>query len=194
MILGITGGLGCGKSTAVKVFAEMGYRQIDSDRLVREQILTQPAVIESIRARFGDEAVTPDGAVNRVHLGSVVFDDEAALRWLEALTHPLVFAEWRAQLATAPEARWIVEVPLLFEKQLENWFDFTVCVTCAPASQLTRLEQRGLSRALAAQRISKQLPLARKIELSDLVLLNDGSPDFLHKQIDLLVGALTVVR
>ncbi len=194
MILGITGGMGCGKSFAVQLLVKQGFKHIDSDRLVREQVLTQPEVIAAIRSRFGDAAITPDGTVNRIHLASVVFADNDALRWLEELTHPLVFAEWRVQLATAPGSRWIVEVPLLFEKQLENWFDFIVCVTCAPALQLTRLEQRGLTRALAAQRISKQLPLARKIELSDFVLLNDGSPDFLQKQIDLLVGALTIVR
>jgi dephospho-CoA kinase len=83
-----------------------------------------------------------------------------------------------------------VEVPLLFEKQLENWFDFTLCVASDSFLQIARLEQRGLSRALAEQRILKQLPLARKIELADFVLLNDGSPDFLQQQTDRLVSVL----
>jgi len=81
-------------------------------------------------------------------------------------------------------------VPLLFEKSLENWFDFTVCVACDPNSQLARLEQRGMDRALAGQRISKQLPLARKIELSDFVLWNDGSTGFLKAQVDRIVDSL----
>lgn len=194
MILGITGGLGCGKSTAVKVFTGHGFKHIDSDLLIREQVLTQPGVIAAIRAYFGDDAVKADGAVDRAYLATIVFADDPARRWLEELTHPLVFTEWRTLLAASPGARWIVEVPLLFEKHLENWFDFIVCVTCAPAQQLTRLEQRGLTRALAAQRISKQLPLARKIELSDFVLLNDGTPDFLHQQIDLLIATLPAIR
>ena len=87
-------------------------------------------------------------------------------------------------------ARWAVEVPLLFEKGLENWFDFTVCVACAPDQQLARLEQRGLPRGLAGQRISTQLPLERKIELADFVLWNEGSPEFLQNEIDFLVEAL----
>ncbi len=194
MILGITGGLGCGKSTAAKVFINHGFQHIDSDALIRDEVLKDAGVIAAILERFGDEAVGADGMVNRVRLAAMVFADDQALRWLEHLTHPLLFARWRTLLAAAPTARWVVEVPLLFEKQLENWFDFIVCVTCAPTQQLTRLEQRGLTRTLAAQRISKQLPLARKIELSDFVLLNDGSPDFLHKQIDLLVDALPVAR
>jgi dephospho-CoA kinase len=89
-----------------------------------------------------------------------------------------------------PGAEWVVEVPLLFEKSLENWFDFTLCVACDPLSQLARLEQRGLDRALAEQRISKQLPLARKIELSDFVLWNDGSTGFLKSQVDRIVDSL----
>lgn len=192
MILGLTGGLGCGKSTAAKLFTKLGFRHLDSDALIRVEVLTRAEIVSAIRARFGDEVVAADGAVNRAHLASLVFEDDEARRWLENLTHPLLFARWRTLLAAAPTARWVVEAPLLFEKQLENWFDFIVCVTCAPAQQLTRLEQRGLTRALAAQRISKQLPLARKIELSDFVLLNDGSPDFLHQQIDRLVDALPV--
>jgi dephospho-CoA kinase len=84
----------------------------------------------------------------------------------------------------------VVEVPLLFEKRLQNWFDFTVCVASHPAVQLARLEQRGLPPPLARQRISLQLPLAQKIELVDFVLLNDGLPDFLREQVAELVNLL----
>ena len=81
-------------------------------------------------------------------------------------------------------------MPLLFEQRLENWFDFTVCVACSFDQQIVRLEQRGLSRGLAEKRIAKQLPLARKVELADKVLWNDGTISFLHAQIDALVGSL----
>ena len=129
--------------------------------------------------------------VNRTALAAVVFANDAERLWLEELVHPRVFAVWRAAFAAEPDERWIVEVPLLFEKGLENWFDFTVCVACAPAQQLARLEQRGLPRALAGQRISKQLPLARKIDLSDFVLWNEGTPAFLEAQVERLAEALT---
>jgi dephospho-CoA kinase len=110
---------------------------------------------------------------------------------LEGLVHPRVFKLWRAALTAEPASHWAVEIPLLFERGLENWFDFTVCVACDPDQQIVRLEQRGLNRALAGQRISKQLPLARKIELADFVLLNSGSAEFLEAQIDRLVSALS---
>jgi dephospho-CoA kinase len=189
MILGITGGLGCGKSTAAALLERRGFRRLDSDALVREQVLTAPDVREALRARYGETVLAPDGTVNRSALGERVFGDDAERRWLEDLTHPRVFALWREALrparpGPAEGTRWAVETPLLFEKSLENWFDFTVCVACDGGQQLARLEQRGLNRALAGQRISKQLPLARKIELSDFVLWNEGSPAFLQAQVD----------
>ncbi len=190
MVLGITGGLGCGKSTAAQRFERRGFQRIDSDALVRERVLTAPAVIAALATRFGAGILRSDGTVDRAVLADRAFADEAQLRWLEELVHPMVFALWREALAAAPAARWVVEVPLLFEKGLENWFDFTVCVACSPELQLVRLEQRGLSRSLAGQRISKQLPLARKIELSDFVLWNDGSAAFLQDEVDHLTASL----
>jgi dephospho-CoA kinase len=190
MIAGITGGVGCGKSTVARALELRGFRRVDSDHIVRERVLVDPAVISALRGRFGEGVLLPDGTVNRTFLASRVFPEDSEREWLEDLTHPRVFAAWRSAFATEPAARWAVEVPLLFEKGLENWFDFTICVACAPAQQLARLEQRGLPRVLAGQRISKQLPLARKIELSDFVLWNEGSPTFLESQVDRLADAL----
>jgi len=195
MIVGITGGMGCGKSTVARAFEKRGYRRLDSDRIVHEQVLTAPEVIDALRERYGAEVV-PEPApgeasvVNRAALAQRVFADDAEREWLEAMVHPRVFACWRAAIAAEPGASWVLEVPLLHEKGLENWFDFTVCVALAPAQQLARLEQRGLPRALAGQRIAKQLPLERKIELSDFVLWNEGSPLFLEAQVDRLARAI----
>ncbi|HXN36172.1 MAG TPA: dephospho-CoA kinase [Opitutaceae bacterium] len=190
MILGLTGGFGCGKSTAAKLFAERGYRHIDSDGVVRERVLPSEPVMAAIRERYGQAVFSGDGQVNRPALAAIVFADDLERLWLEELTHPVFFGIAREMLRTEPSADWAVEVPLLFEKSLENWFDFTVCVACDPSSQLARLEQRGLDLALAGQRISKQLPLARKIELSDFVLWNDGSTGFLRDQVDRIAVSL----
>lgn len=194
MIAGITGGVGCGKSTVAQLLERRGFRRLDSDAIVRERVLTAPEVVASLRQRYGETVLDPAGAVDRAALAARVFGDDAERIWLEELTHPAVFAHWRAAFVAEPSALWAVEVPLLFEKALENWFDFTVCVACAPRQQLARLEQRGLPRVLAGQRISKQLPLARKIELSDFVLWNDGSAGFLEAQVDRLVQALLASR
>ena len=186
--------MGCGKSAVAALFEREGFRRLDSDALVRERVLTSPDVVARIEEKFGLDVLTPEGAVNRARLAERIFGDEADRQWLEELTHPRLYELWREALAAAPGVNWAVEVPLLFEKCLENWFDFTVCVACAPAQQLARLEQRGLPHALAEQRISKQLPLTRKIELADFVLWNEGTAQFLQDQVDHLIPALTVAR
>lgn len=194
MKIGVTGGVGCGKSTATGLFDRRGFRRLDSDRLVRDNVLTRSDIKAAIQRQFGADMLAADGSVDRGRLASRVFTGEAALRWLEELTHPVLFTLWRETFAADPVASWAVEVPLLFEKKLENWFDFTVCVACSPALQLARLEQRGMPRVLAEQRIFQQLPLAQKIEQADFVLWNEGSAEFLQEQVDRLIASLTVVR
>jgi dephospho-CoA kinase len=193
MTVGITGGIGCGKSTVGRLLERRGFRRLDSDAVVRERVLTAPDMVAALRERFGPGVIAADGRVDRAALGQRVFSSEVDLRWLEEMTHPRVYAVWREEFAADPGAKWAVEVPLLFEQGLENWFDFTVCVACAPDQQLVRLEQRGLPRGLAGQRISKQWPLERKIELSDFVLWNEGSPAFLEAEVNRLVDALALV-
>ena len=191
MIVGITGSIGCGKSTVGRLFEHRGFSLIDSDALVRERVLPSAGVLAALRSRYGPGVLAEDGTVDRAKLGAYVFSHDEERRWLEDLTHPLVFAIWREAFAARPAQHWVVEVPLLFEKGLENWFDFTVCVACSPDRQLARLEQRGLPRGLAGQRISKQLPLVQKIERSDFVLWNEGSPHFLQAEVDRLIEVLT---
>ncbi len=191
MIIGLTGGLGCGKSTAARFLAELGFRVLDSDRIVREEVLVEPAIAAAVGRRFPG-VLDAAGAVRRDGLAARVFADGGGedLRWLEELVLPGVLARWRQALATAPAARWVVEVPLLFEKKLENWFDFTVCVAASSPLQLARLTERGLPPALAEPRITQQLSLAKKIELADFVLCNDGTPDALRRQTVRLVALL----
>jgi dephospho-CoA kinase len=190
MILGITGGIGCGKSTVTTMVHRSKFKQLDSDALIREQVLTNTEVIAALRDRFGPLVIKDKGEVDRTYLASRVFSNDEDRIWLEQLTHPRLFGLWRKALRSDLKANWVIEVPLLFEKQLENWFDFIVCVASSADLQLARLEQRGIPRPLAEQRISKQLPLATKTALSDIVLWNDGSIDFLQKQVDAMIAGL----
>jgi dephospho-CoA kinase len=190
LMVGLTGGMGCGKSTAAARFAELGFRRLDADQVVRDELLPSSEVAEAIRSRLGNAMLAADGSVRRDKVAERVFKDPEALAWLEDLLHPRLLTKWRELLANATGTAFIVEVPLLFEKGLENWFDFTVCVTTDSESQLRRLEKRGIPRDQARQRIAQQLPLARKCELADFVLLNDGSPAFLLEQVDMLAARL----
>ena len=182
--------MGCGKSTAAAIFADLGFSRIDADDQVKHTILRLPEVMERIRGRFGTEVFAANGSVDRAVLGKRVFADDEARLWLENEVHPRVFAAWREALRSAPTQPRVFDVPLLFEQRLENWFDFTVCVATSSAAQLARLEKRGVPSHVAAPRISKQLPLARKIELADYVLSNDGSREFLRTQIVRLIAQL----
>jgi dephospho-CoA kinase len=181
--------MGGGKSTAARFFVEEGFRLLDADRIVREQLLTDPVVIGQIAQRFPD-AVDADNRVLRPVLAGYVFGNDADLHWLEGVLHPLLYAKWREAIASEPKAEWVIEAPLLFEQNLENWFDFTVCVATTSANQLVRLIERGITQSLAEQRISKQLPLAQKIEKADFVLSNDGTPDALKLQVTHLAARL----
>lgn len=193
MILGLTGGIGCGKTTTAEMLAAHGLVPLDSDAIIREILQNDREVIVAIQTHFGPGVFTKPGEVSRHELARRVFSDAVALRWLESLLHPRLYAYWRTAFSAQPASSWVVEVPLLFEKSLQNWFDFTVCVASHPTVQLARLEQRGLSPPLARERISKQLPLVQKIELADFVLLNDGSSDFLRDQVATLVSSLSTL-
>lgn len=190
LIVGLTGGMGSGKSTVAALFAEHGFRRLDADRMIREELLPDPKIAEAIRSRLGAAMLAADGSVRRDKVAEKVFADPAALAWLEGLLHPRLFSRWREIFDQAQGTAFIVEVPLLFEKGLENWFDFIVCVTTDLPTQLRRLEQRGIPPEQARQRLVKQLPLARKCELADYVLLNDGSPEFLREQVNALADRL----
>jgi len=199
MTIGLTGGMGCGKTTAARIFEEFGFRRVDTDALVRDRVLTSPDIIAEARHRFGNATppvITPAGQIDRPSLARVLFADEtgASLRAWETLVHPRVHALWRATLAATPDARWIIEVPLLHEKSLEKWFDFIVCVASSTATQYARLAQRGVAHTLATQRISRQMPLSRKIDKADYVLSNDGTVEHLRDQIRHLLNHLPTAQ
>ncbi len=190
MLIGLTGGIGCGKSSAGRFFAEEGFRVLDVDRIVRDRILTAPDVIESAINRWGADVCLQDGQLDRVRVAAIVFQQPGERLWWESLIHPRVGATWRAEVATEPYAQWVVEVPLLFEAGLEKGFDFVVCVAANAATQLNRAVARGLTPAQAEQRIASQLPLDTKLQSSHAVLWNEGSPDFLRAQVTHLAGWL----
>ncbi len=185
MRLGLTGGIGCGKSTFGKLLAGRGWRLVQSDLVARE-ILESPEVAGRVRELFGPGVIGADGKPDREAIGKIVFADQAALAALEAELHPRVRAYWRALTEAEPGARWVVEIPLLFEKSLDADFDLTVCVHCSHSTQLARLQSRGLPPEQALARMKAQLPLEEKVRRAALAVFNEGGPDFLATQADLL--------
>lgn len=188
VVIGITGGMGSGKSTAAGYFEELGFSRLDSDKIVRQDVLLRPGIVSEIRGRFGDAVVDSNHSIVRPALAKIIFSDDAARIWLEDLLHPRVIEVWKARTAEAPGLKWVIETPLLFERSMQKWFDFTVCVASSFDLQVSRLELRGVSRDHSRLRIARQLPLARKIAAADFVLLNDGSLAFLKEQVNWLAN------
>jgi dephospho-CoA kinase len=188
MVIGLTGGIGCGKSAAAACFARRGFQVIDADALARE-VLTSPACVDQLVRRWGQACLTGEGSPDRAWIAAKVFAEPAERAFLESITHPEVAR--RRSLAVADRSRHhVVEIPLLFEKNLAAEFDAVVCVSSSEPVRFLRLELRGLSPSAARARMDSQDPLAEKVMKSDYVLFNDGDLDFLDAQVAALVDRL----
>jgi dephospho-CoA kinase len=175
--LGITGGIGSGKSTALAYLRELGAAVISSDDVVHELLLDADTVA-AVGERFGARVVV-DGALSRPALAHVVFHDREALDWLEHLLHPRVrrrVDEWaRAQEKVRPRpALLVAEVPLLFETGWAEEFDYTMLIT-APADLRRRRVSAKLTASEFARRLEQQMPEDEKIARADFVCHNTGS-------------------
>lgn len=190
IIIGLTGGMGCGKTTAAARFLEEGYHVLDTDAVVHQLLAGDTEVKEAVKKRFGASILDPSGAIDRRALGARVFAEERELEWLEKLLHPRVREIWRGEVSRQKDKPWVIQIPLLFEKKLEQFVDLTVCVGASAETQRRRLLRRGFSDEEIVRRISRQLPIEEKTARADVFLLNDGSLEFLREQVDYLCGRL----
>ena len=180
-VLGLTGGIGSGKSEALRAFAELGAATLSSDDAVHAAY-ARPEVVERVRARFGDAVIGPDGAVDRAVLGPRAFAEEGGLAALEAIIHPLVGEAreaWIAEQAAAdpPPPLLVCEVPLLYEVGLSDLFDAVLVVTASPGVRRERVEARGQD---FAARAAHQMPEEEKVARADASFVNDGDRDALR--------------
>lgn len=178
--VGLTGGIASGKSTVAQMFAGLGARLIDFDKLAHEvQEPGRPAWREVVD-HFGEGILQPDRRIDRAKLAAVVFNDPERLNRLNAIVHPRVFEAWRSRLeeikARAPHAVVLSDVPLLFEGGTQHLFDLTILVMIEPEAQIERLMARNaMSREEATLRLSCQMPIREKIRLADMVIDNSGA-------------------
>jgi len=185
--LGLTGGIGMGKSVAARFLEDRGVKVVDTDTLARQLVEPgQPALAE-IQEVFGQNVVAPDGQLRRDALAQIVFTDPAARRKLESILHPRIRECWFAQVETWREenhALAVVVIPLLFETNAESHFDKTVCIACSAANQRRRLLERGWTPDQIQQRVAAQWPIGQKIARADFVVWTDGSLEVLPQQIE----------
>jgi dephospho-CoA kinase len=177
-VLGLTGGIGSGKSTALAYLHELGAATVSSDDIVHE-LYSSADVIDAIREHFGDAVVDGAGGISRPALAGVVFSDQTELRWLEDLLHPFVreaVAGWvEAQRKSRPRpALIVVEVPLLFETGFDQRFDYIMLITAPDDVRRKRLTAK-LTDSEFRRRRAQQMPEQDKIARSDFVFDNTGS-------------------
>ena len=181
MVIGLTGGIGCGKSTAAACFAELGFRVVDADRLAR-QVLESHVCVGHLRARWGAACLDAQGVPDRKWIGAKVFADADERAFLESVTHPEV-ARLRREATADASVDYVVEIPLLFEKELTDGFSSIVVVACSEEVRRDRLRLRGLTDEEISARIASQLSLVEKVKRANVVLWNDGEPAFLREQV-----------
>ena len=182
--IGLTGGIGCGKSAVGAVLRELGADYADADQLVHELLAAGSPVVEQVAARFGRDVLASDGGVDRKRLAAVVFADPAALRDLEALLHPAVRAELRQRMAASTAPAFVLDAIKLIEGGLVKEVDSVWVVTSDPAEQRRRLiDLRGMSPAEAEARIAAQPPQESRLPHAQVVIGNDGSLEDVRRQI-----------
>jgi dephospho-CoA kinase len=186
LIIGLTGGIGAGKSAVARRLAELGAIVIDSDELAREVVRPGTRGLAEIRSAFGEGVLTADGALDRPALGRVVFNDELERRRLEQIVHPLVRARANEIIeAAGPDAVVVNDVPLLVEAGLAATYDLVIVVRAAVGTRLARLARdRAMSEGEARSRMEAQASDEQRLAVADVVIDNDGTPDDLRAGVD----------
>jgi dephospho-CoA kinase len=191
--VGLTGGIGSGKSEVSRRLGARGAVVLDADVIAREVVAPGSAGLSAVVAAFGPGVQRPDGSLDRPRLGEVVFADPELRGKLNAIVHPLVRQRMRElEQAAGSEATVVQDVPLIAENNLAGAYDLVVVVDVPPETQLDRLvSSRGLSREQAAARIAAQATREHRLAIADIVIENSGSLADLDRQVESLWAELS---
>ena len=193
--VGLTGGIGCGKSTVAAMMSELGCHVLNADKMAHALIAPGEPAYEEVRRQFGPNVLAADGSIDRTRLAAVVFADAAKLASLNAIVHPRVLRELDRELERLsridPHGVAVVEAALLIESGYDQRLDRLVLVTCSREQQLERLTSpafgRAMSREQAEKRIAAQMPLEAKRTLAHDEIDCSGSLEYTKRQVRMLV-------
>jgi dephospho-CoA kinase len=188
LLVGLTGGIGSGKSVVAQIFKRLGAYLIDADELAREAVRPDRPVLKRIVEAFGPEILNPDGTLDRAKLGRAVFEDSEKRERLNSIVHPYVFLEEerrRKEIAQKdPKAIVLFDAALLIETGSYQLMDKVILVTIARRKQIGRIMKRdGLPREEAVQRIESQMPQAQKKKKADYIIDGGQPPDVIEAQV-----------
>ncbi|MFI5676015.1 dephospho-CoA kinase [Streptomyces cellulosae] len=183
--VGLTGGIGAGKSEVSRLLVERGGVLIDADRIAREVVAPGTPGLASVVEAFGTDVLAADGSLDRPGLGAIVFADPEKLAVLNSIVHPLVGARSRElEQAAAEDAVVVHDVPLLTENGLASLYDVVVVVDASPETQLDRLVRlRGMTEEDARARMAAQATREKRLEIADIVIDNDVPLDDLRERV-----------
>ena len=185
MKVGLTGGIGAGKSTVADLFAKLGAIVIRADELSRQVIEVNSSGFNQVITRFGKEILKKDGSIDRAKLAKIVFKDANALKDLEKIIHPLVRNKTNELIEQQnPEAIIVNEVPLLLEKNMEKLYDFLVIVISSEKNRTKRLLDKGLSKEQIRDRMNHQVDDETRKTKADFLVVNDGNLEQLEKDVN----------
>ena len=194
MIIGITGGFGCGKSTVLDLFRNAGAEVYSADELCHKIYADrEPDFFHALQEFFGDGAINPDGSANRQFIGKKVFSDTAALNYLNSLFQTKIKDQITNIIKNSTEKKTLtaIEIPLLFEGHYEKCFDKILTVYAPDEARKRYLAQRGFDFDEMLKRDAHQIPLNEKVKRADIVIVNDSTPEFLKEQFDIIWNDLT---
>lgn len=184
IVVGLTGGLGSGKSSVANVFAAYGAQVIDADRIARHCLSRGKLSYQRIVAAFGSKVLAKNKEIDRVKLGKIVFDDKQLLNKLNRIVHPEVIRIIRKEIARKKKGVIILDAPLLLEAGLRREVDKLVVVTIDRETQVRRLlEKTSLKKTAILKRIKSQIPLTAKARLADFIIDNSGTFANTRKQV-----------
>lgn len=175
-LVGLTGGIGCGKSYLCRHLDHIGVRVIDTDDISRQLLLPGQPTLELVKQAFGDDICVDDGSLDRQKLSHIVFSDQNSLKLLERILHPRIREVWESitdQWAQQGSNLGVVVIPLLFETGAQNRFDAIISLACSSDTQKDRLRSRGWDEVHIQKRISAQWSLREKVEASDYMIWTD---------------------
>lgn len=183
-VVGLTGGIGSGKSLAAQFFSQLGALVIDADQLARSAIERGSEGFDEVLLRFGD-TVLKNGDIDRVALGQIVFENPEAKKDLEEIIHPRIRAEFEEAVASLnPGQIMVYEIPLLVETSAADRFDFIITVESNTELRKQRLRARGMFHSDIEKRMASQATQEQRRAIADCVLTNDGSEDDLLRQVE----------
>jgi len=197
IVLGLTGGVGMGKSTCAQLLRQRSMCVVDTDDLARVVVEPGQPALGEIRNKFGAETIRPDGSLERSVLAQIVFSNAAARKELEGILHPRIRELWYQQIQSwrrEGQTLATVVIPLLFETGAQRELDATICVACSTATQFERLSARGWTPEEIQQRISAQWSIEEKLAKANFVIWTEAGLDLHVLQLDRILSAVSSHR